>query len=110
MPWMLLVQLLAQFFGPMIWNLIGRLFDKADASLADMPSNPAADVAAEAVGGLFDLAIEQTSWWQFGRRRLLKVCKRIAKDRAEEFFMALEPWNPMPIMTAAEAHEIAAAI
>lgn len=111
MPWLGILTLLAQFFGPVVWDWIKSLFTGVEDVLPVLPMAPTKVAAEAAIGELFDHAIGEVPWYRFGKRRVLKACKRIAVNRAGDFFAALGSSKVSGVvMTAAESREVASAL
>ena len=103
MQWVLLAELLIKFFGPLVMKWLEGLLNKSAAMMEMSASYYSAE---QGVHELFEVAKRETWWWQFGRRRALKVYQRIAVNRAGEFWDAMRADGVEPEMTRAEAAEI----
>lgn len=109
MTWFALVELLLAFFGPIIAEWLKKLLDRAAAEAGrDLPASYyAGGIEAAGVEKLFDIALAEVPWYHFARRRVLKACRRQATARAGEFYGAMRLGREAPVMSAAEAKELA---
>lgn len=105
MAWLtILVSMLAQFFGPIIADWFKGLLERASQKMNDRDPNEIEDV----IGELFDLAAGETAWYQFGRRAVLRVMRRVAIERGGEFLKAIAGRASAPQLNRTEASAIAA--
>jgi hypothetical protein len=103
--WAILLPLILEFLGKLLDALLRDLFEKAKSELGEYPLSHAV-----AIEQAFDAAAAQTSWWQFGRRRLLAACRRACLKNTAAFAAAVRGEASCPVMGVSEAAEIARAM
>ncbi len=79
-----IIELLLAWLGPVLMELLKSLFDRAAVRMA---AGPASYGAETGVALLFDTAADELAWYQFRKRAVLKVCRKMALARAKEFWM-----------------------
>jgi hypothetical protein len=101
MTWASLIAVLLELFGPMLRDLLERLFKAVEPKLGSP-----ADGVFTSTARLFDAAKSELWWWQFGKRSVLSVCRQIALNRSHHVSQAIFKGVAVPALTLEEAKEI----
>jgi hypothetical protein len=102
MNWILLAELLLRLVGPVLAEWLDALINRPGPLLGDYPVETPAAIRA-----WFAAARARTSWYELRARARLLVLERVALSKAGEIAAAVRFGAADPVLTKAEASDIA---